>query len=111
MRHQGRLEVVPGRGRHEARDHATQASGACDGIAAPVIRVGEPCPDSELVARAQAGERAAFEALLRRHYERMHRLAWRMTGSRHDADDVVQEVCCALVGKLGGFRHEARFTT
>lgn len=68
-------------------------------------------PDHDLVERARAGERAAFEALLRRHYDRMHRLAWRLTGSAHDAEDVVQDVCCALVRKIGGFKGEARFAT
>ena len=28
------------------------------------------------------GDRNAFEALLRRHYDRIHRVAWRLTGSR-----------------------------
>ena len=68
-------------------------------------------PDGDLVRRVREGERAAFEALLRRHYGRMHRIAWRMTGSVHDAEDIVQEVCCALVRRIDGFRGEARFTT
>lgn len=70
-----------------------------------------PDPDRELVALAAAGDRAAFEILLRRHYDRLHRIAWRLTGSVHDAEDVVQEVCCALVGKLASFKGESRFTT
>lgn len=68
-------------------------------------------PDADLAARAASGERAAFETLLRRHYDGMHRIAWRLTGSRHDAEDIAQEVCCALVGTIGGFKGEARFTT
>jgi RNA polymerase sigma-70 factor (ECF subfamily) len=68
-------------------------------------------PDLDLVARAAAGERAAFEALLRRHYDRIHRIAWRLTGSASDADDIAQEVSCALIEKLASFRGEARFTT
>jgi RNA polymerase sigma-70 factor (ECF subfamily) len=71
----------------------------------------EDRPDAELVAAAQAGNRAAFEALLRRHYDRIHGLAWHLTGSRADADDVAQEVCCALVTRIGSFRGEAKFTT
>ena len=43
----------------------------------------------------------AFETLLRRHYDRVHRLAWRMTGSAHDAEDIAQEVCCTLVERIG----------
>jgi RNA polymerase sigma-70 factor (ECF subfamily) len=68
-------------------------------------------PDSELVRAATAGDRAAFDALLRRHYDRIHGLAWQLTGSRADADDIAQDVCCALVEKIAGFRGEARFTT
>jgi RNA polymerase sigma-70 factor (ECF subfamily) len=71
----------------------------------------EDRPDTELVAAAQAGNRAAFEALLRRHYDRIHGLAWHLTGSRADADDVAQEVCCVLVTRIGSFRGEAKFTT
>jgi RNA polymerase sigma-70 factor (ECF subfamily) len=67
--------------------------------------------DADLVARAAGGDRAAFEALLRRHYDRIHGLAWQLTGSRADADDIAQDVCCALVEKIGAFRGEAKFST
>ena len=68
-------------------------------------------PDSSLVAAASAGNRDAFASLLDRHYDRIHGLAWQLTGSRTDADDIAQEVCCALVEKIGSFRGEAKFTT
>jgi RNA polymerase sigma-70 factor (ECF subfamily) len=68
-------------------------------------------PDDGLVAAAIAGDRDAFGILLRRHYNRIHGLAWQLTGSRADADDIAQEVCCTLVEKIGGFRGEAKFTT
>lgn len=68
-------------------------------------------PDSSLVTAAQAGDRNAFAALLERHYDRVHGLAWQLTGSRADADDIAQDVCCTLVEKIGGFRGEALFTT
>lgn len=64
-----------------------------------------------LVYAAVRGDRQAFEALLRSHYDRIHALAWQLTGSRADADDIAQEVCCTLVEKLGSFRGEARFST
>ena len=68
-------------------------------------------PDRDLVDRAAAGDRKAFEALLRRHYDRIHRVAWRLTGSRVDAEDIAQDVCCTLVDKIAGFKGEAKFTT
>jgi RNA polymerase sigma-70 factor (ECF subfamily) len=68
-------------------------------------------PDAALVFAAADGDRTAFAELLERHYGRIHGLAWQLTGSRADADDVAQDVCCALVEKIGSFRGEARFTT
>ena len=68
-------------------------------------------PDDALVSAAIGGDREAFGELLRKHYDRIHAIAWQMTGSRADADDIAQEVCCALVEKLGSFRGEAKFST
>jgi RNA polymerase sigma factor (sigma-70 family) len=67
--------------------------------------------DADIVRAAVAGDREAFAALLERHYARIHGLAWRLTGSRADADDIAQDVCCILVEKLGDFRSQAKFTT
>jgi RNA polymerase sigma-70 factor (ECF subfamily) len=71
----------------------------------------EDDPDADLVAAAVGGDRAAFETLLRRHYDRMHGLAWQLTGTRADADDVAQDVCCILAEKMASFRGDAKFTT
>jgi RNA polymerase sigma factor (sigma-70 family) len=68
-------------------------------------------PDAGRLAAAMAGDRVAFGELLRLHYDRIHGLAWQLTGSRADADDIAQDVCCTLVEKIAGFRGEAKFTT
>lgn len=68
-------------------------------------------PDAALVAAASAGDRHAFAQLLERHYDRVHGLAWQLTGSRSDADDIAQDVCCTLVEKIRGFRGESKFST
>ncbi len=68
-------------------------------------------PDADLLAAAVAGDREAFRILIERHYDRIHRLAWQLTGSRADADDIAQDVCCTLVEKIGSFRGEAKYTT
>jgi RNA polymerase sigma-70 factor (ECF subfamily) len=81
-------------------------TGAGAGAAAAIFD-----PDRDLVELARGGDRDAFEALLRRHYDRIHRLAWRLTGSKSDAEDVAQDVCCGLVEEIGSFRGEAKFTT
>ncbi len=73
------------------------------------MRAGDP--DAALVTAAQSGDRAAFSTLIERHYDRVHGLAWQLTGSRSDAEDIAQDVCCALVQRIGSFRGEARFST
>jgi RNA polymerase sigma-70 factor (ECF subfamily) len=67
--------------------------------------------DDQLAAAAASGDRAAFAALAERHYDRVFRLAWRLTGRRADAEDLAQEVLAALPARLRGWRGEARFTT
>jgi RNA polymerase sigma factor (sigma-70 family) len=80
--------------------------------ATPSVRPAfDSAADQELVGRACGGDRRAFEVLLRRHYDGIHRVAWRLTGSASDADDLAQDVCCLLVEKLAGFKGEAKFTT
>lgn len=63
--------------------------------------------DRELARRAAAGEAEAFARLLDRHYDRIHRLAWRLTGSRTDAEDVAQEVCVKLATAVRTYRGDA----
>ncbi len=68
-------------------------------------------PDETLALAAGSGDRAAFASLLARHYDRIFGLAFRLTGSRADAEDLAQDICAALPVKLGHWRAEARFTT
>ncbi len=68
-------------------------------------------PDETLAEAAAGGDRAAFAVLLGRHYDRIFALAFRLTGSRADAEDLAQEICAALPVKLARWRAEARFTT
>lgn len=68
--------------------------------------------DDDSLARAAAmGDRDAFAALLGRHYDRLFRFAFRLTGRRAEAEDLTQDICLALPAKLTSFRGEARFTT
>jgi RNA polymerase sigma-70 factor (ECF subfamily) len=68
-------------------------------------------PDSELVARWQAGELDAFETLIRRHERRVFRLLLRMLGNREDAEDAAQEAFLSLHRHGHRFRGDARFST
>jgi RNA polymerase sigma-70 factor (ECF subfamily) len=67
--------------------------------------------DEVLAEAARGGDRAAFGALLARHYDRLFRLAFRLTGRRDAAEDLTQDICAALPVKLRSYRGEARFST
>ncbi|MGY3438303.1 MULTISPECIES: RNA polymerase sigma factor [unclassified Marinovum] len=67
--------------------------------------------DETLALEAAGGDRAAFSRLLERVYDRMFGLAFRLTGSRAEAEDLTQDICAALPGKLAGFDGRARLTT
>lgn len=66
--------------------------------------------DEELIRRTLAGELTAFEALVARHREAVHRYASRMVGV-HDADDVTQDALLRAFNTLDRFRGEAGFRT
>jgi len=57
-----------------------------------------------LVERAQNGERAAFDELVRRHFARIHGLAFRLVGNHEDAEDLAQECFVRAWGALDRFR-------
>ena len=67
--------------------------------------------DRELVEAAQAGDRLALEELVRLTHRGVYTCALRLVGNPDDAADVTQDVYLRVVRKLGGFRHEASFTT
>ena len=67
--------------------------------------------DQDLARRAANGEAAAFASLLERHYDRIHRVAWRLTGTRTDAEDVAQDVCVKLATAIRSFRGDAEVST
>ncbi len=67
--------------------------------------------DEALALAAAGGDGQAFSALITRHYDRVFRLAFRLTGARADAEDLTQDICAALPSKIAAFRGDARFTT
>jgi len=64
-----------------------------------------------LIESANKSDAEAFEALYRRYRDWVYRLAWRFTGNRDDAMDVLQETFAYLLGKFPGFELTAAMTT
>jgi RNA polymerase sigma-70 factor, ECF subfamily len=67
--------------------------------------------DDELIRAAQKGQRAAFDALVRRYDQSVLRLALHMLGSEQDAQDVHQEAFIKAYRHLANFRFECSFYT
>src|SRR4051812_20441854 len=51
----------------------------------------------QLLESARRGKEAAFLRLFDDHHLPLYRFAWRLTGSRDDAEDIVQECFLALL--------------
>src|SRR4029077_11324418 len=65
--------------------------------------------DSSLAARARAGDRAAFDLLVERHYPACTRLAWRLLGRKQDAEDAVQEAFLRAWRAIGRYEEQSGF--
>lgn len=64
-----------------------------------------------LVQQAKAGQLDAFETLYRRHQGRVYALCLRMTGSRDQAEDCLQEAFVQAWRRLSGFQGRSAFGT
>ncbi len=67
--------------------------------------------DSQLVARAQRGDKAAFDALMTQHYGKVFGQALRMMKSSEEAKDVTQTAWIKAWSRIADFRGDAAFTT
>ena len=67
--------------------------------------------DLAAVSRAREGDSEAFRLLVERHSRPIFRVAYRMTGNEHDADDVVQETFLRAYRQISRFEERANFGT
>jgi len=67
--------------------------------------------DATALSRARSGDAEGFRLLVERHSKTIFRVAYRMTGNEHDADDVVQETLLRAWRQMGGFEERANFST
>lgn len=67
--------------------------------------------ETALLTDARAGSAEAFTTLVRLYDRRIYRLALNITGSREDAEDVLQEAFLKAYAHLGQFQGDSRFYT
>ncbi len=67
--------------------------------------------DLATVSRARGGDSEAFRLLVEHHSRPVFKVAYRMTGNEHDADDVVQETFLRAYRQIDRFQERANFGT
>ena len=67
--------------------------------------------ERSLIRRAQRGDRAAFDALVRRYDQEVLRMALRIVKSHEEAQDLYQEAFLKVYRSIGRFRLESKFST
>jgi RNA polymerase sigma-70 factor, ECF subfamily len=67
--------------------------------------------DSDLLTRVRSGDRAALDALLRRHHDRLYAVCRRITGSDADAADALQNALISIVKNINTFDGRAQLST
>jgi RNA polymerase sigma factor (sigma-70 family) len=77
---------------------------------AETVRI-EDLDDAALVERAQRRDAAAFWLIIKRHNQRLHRIARAVLDDETEAQDVLQETYIHAFQHLSEFRAEARLST
>lgn len=75
------------------------------------MRPGAAEPESALVERAQHGDRAAFEELVRRHADRLYAVVLRFVADAGEAEEVTQEAFLRAWRSIDRFQGRSRFFT
>lgn len=67
--------------------------------------------DDELIKIFLSGDQDAFEELISRYSAKAFSLATRLTGSREDAEEVLQDAFVTVYRKIGGFEGKSQFSS
>jgi len=106
-----RVQSLPGMTATAATDETKRDGTGRDKLSGEPDRLQARASEMELIREAQAGSRAAFDALVRQYEHQVLRLALHLTGSEHDAEDIYQEAFLKAYRYIGNFRFECSFYT
>ena len=76
-----------------------------------MARMAPPDDEPNWIQDSLAGDTEAYAALVKEHQKMIHAMAFRMTGSLADAEDLTQETFLRAFRQLGSFRSESKFST
>lgn len=72
---------------------------------------GLPVADEELVRRAQRGDNAAFEELVRRYERKVYNIVYRLLGNEEDATEALQDTFLRAYRFIPKFQFKSSFYT
>ena len=76
-----------------------------------IERAADGISDAMAIERTLEGDRNAYRVLVERHSRNVYQMAYRMTGNKQDAEEVVQEAFLRAYQKLSQFASRANFGT
>jgi RNA polymerase sigma-70 factor (ECF subfamily) len=80
-------------------------------VSAQVLAKWDTLTDEQVVGQILSGHTALFEILMRRHNERMYRVARSIVRDESEAEDVMQQAYVNAYASLRQFAGKARFST
>jgi len=107
----GRVQSSPGMTATRAMSGANREESSRGDTGRAQDRTQSRALEMDLIREAQAGSRAAFDALVRQYEHQVLRLALHLTGSEHDAEDIYQDAFLKAFRYIGNFRFECSFYT
>lgn len=75
-----------------------------------MARMAQP-DEPNWIQNSLAGDTEAYAALVKEHQKMVHAVAFRMTGSLADAEDLTQETFLRAFRQIDSFRGESKFST
>jgi RNA polymerase sigma factor (sigma-70 family) len=90
---------------------------SAEDLTSPLLKVSETpaemeaSDDLDLVQRAQAGDLATYDELIRRYQERIYATIYHMTANHEDAGDLTQEAFIKAHQALKSFKGDSTFYT
>ena len=78
---------------------------------AATVKAEAAAEDRELVRKAQAGDMAAYDQLMRKYQERIYATVYHMTSNHEDANDLAQETFVKAYSALKNFKGDSSFFT
>jgi RNA polymerase sigma-70 factor (ECF subfamily) len=77
----------------------------------PEVSEASALSDEEVVARVLGGDTGLFEILLRRHNQKLYRMARSVLRDEGEAEDVIQQAYVKAYSNLGQWQGRAQFST